>query len=412
MIATHVRELNLTLRAPCFSKLVQDPTSPAAFMDTLLTTAVGLSNVQTLRIHWALFWGWSHIEEEFVPERPLALDEYAPALAQIWTLLAPTLRVLDASVFVGALEVVAGFDTTLAPALQEVRIAVLGGAWPAGATMTHIGALCTRLAQSLVLPVSRTLTTLRVCFMPSGTRGGPQMPTDGFFRELADAGMPALRTLAIGSPFFASTGVNSEAQDVARLVRGCVTSGQLCSLSLAAVEHPADFEHDTESASELGSALQALRGTGRGSLRELVVHVADLRPSTLDSLAALAPGIERLELTFDDLKPDGEIPQSLLDRLAAEGYSHDADKAVSPASVRTCEAGAETQSQDCINYVASQQRFTEQMAERRCEAWTVRSIIVYYNWPCFSRMGEEPLFEETVAAALRLAVPGVVVSKR
>jgi hypothetical protein len=411
-IAQYVHELKLNLRVPEIwhgSMKIEELPSPAMFVDVLLESAAGLHSVRELRIDWAELWYWRQFSDDnYVPQHPFALDVYTPALASLWTLLAPTLRTLDAAVFAGALGVLVGFDAARAPALQAVHIAVLGGAWPAHATSATSAALFTRLARAL-LPASQTLTTLHVSFISSS--GGLQAPADGFFRVLADAGMPALRTLAIEVPFFASR-ADSEAAQVARLVRDCVTGGQLRSLRLAVAVHPAGPRPSAESACALRTALQALDGSSCGPLRELAVHLADVRPSTLDSLAALVPGIERLELTFDDMKPDGEVPQSLLDGLIAKGYTKDRDDAVSSLSLSGHTDQALKASQECVYYVAAQQRFTEQMADRRYDSWALSSARVEYNWLVFTCTAECPTYDETVAAALRSALPGLVVATR
>jgi hypothetical protein len=416
-IAQHVHELKLKLHVPKIwhvSQKVEQTASPAMFIDALLESAAGLHNVRELRINWAHLWRWTQFcDDTYVPEHPSALNVYTPALASLWTLLAPTLlaptlRTLDATVFAGALGVLVGFDAARAPALQAVHIAVLGGAWPAHTTVATSAALFTRLARAL-LPASQTLTTLRVSFISSA--GGLQAPVDGFFRVLADAGMPALRTLAIEVPFFASP-ADSETAQVARLVRDCVTGGQLRSLRLAVADHLAAPPPPAESAWGLRAALQALDGLSGGPLRELSVHLADVRPSTLDWLAALVPGIKRLELTFDDMNADGEVPQSLLDDLIAKGYTEDDDDAVSSLPPSEHAEQALKASQECVYHVATQQRFTEQMADRRYNSWALSSAMVKYNWLVFTYTAECPTYDQTVGAALRSALPGLVVATR
>jgi hypothetical protein len=240
------------------------PINESDFARELSQTAAELSGLHTLTVYWGTHDLWSGFGYPvmFDPEPSAALDVFGPTLRELWELLGPRVRVFRVHVYVDALETLAQLDGTLAPGLEELDLQVLGGRWPQNTTSEQLSHQLTGVAQSLVIPLSSTLASLRVVVVPvrrenllsedmfgedrlTLATGRKDVQAGRFFEALAGTRFPLLRELSASTPHVQP--FEDEGRHIADLIDvHAGTDGALASLALSCTENPDYFRSDDE----------------------------------------------------------------------------------------------------------------------------------------------------------------------
>jgi hypothetical protein len=528
------------------------------FARELSRTAAELSGLHTLTVHWGMhdLWLGFGYPVMFELEPSVALDVFGPTLRELWELLAPRVRVFRVHVYVDALETLAQLDGTLAPGLEELDLQVLGGRWPQNTTSEQLSHQLTGVAQSLVIPLSSTLASLRVVVVP--VRRENQLSEDmcgedrltlatrrkdvqagRFFEALAGTRFPLLHELSASTPHVHP--FQDEGRHIAALIDAHTsTDGALASLALSCTENPDYFSSDDElydskngsytrmllehghlwaglrdisfiipslsrpwtepdrletimpnkqwascesggrlprsaedapptpnapppsqddmdpglraalsvlsagaafenitlsgrylEADELRTVLRALNESASGSpSHHLLLRVREVRPSTLDDLAALAPSLKSLELSLRQTVPDVNVSAADIEEV---------ERAQDPPSVmrsmrywwrrlhvsvpfitrphrvsahlqqgnRWSEEWDRRARREKAEALAVERLFHTEMASRYYAHWALRALVVRHDWRPGCVVDNPPQHALNTALALERSVPGL-----